>query len=348
VFRVAIHMKSYSCRRAEISRSRILPISNLGFTLVELLVVITIIGILIALLLPAVQAAREAARRIQCQNNLKQMGLALHNYYSVFNCFPAADAISIPNDCLSGNNMCMGASAYVVLLPYIESANLEANFIYGLKGGYYTWVYSNVPPGRLFNPYAETRLPFYQCPSDDRTVPASPYSYPITYRRMYFGVVGGKTKAATSNFGDVFIDGLFAMNRWRRFSDIRDGSSCTLAVGERCHFSSLGLGPGYGIAGQGGPTAWWQGDSCYPPNCAPSVQHYGRGFGCTKWPLNSTLPLTGYTQDNEIPFGSFHAGGASFLLADGHVNFFNDAIDLNAYRNLSTIAGNERISGVDY
>jgi len=92
-----------------------------AFTRVELLVVITISGILIALLLPAVQAAREAARRLQCANNLKQIGLALHNYHSQYNCFPAGSAVQVPGNCTGTD--CRGLGMFVAIFPFIEHDN---------------------------------------------------------------------------------------------------------------------------------------------------------------------------------------------------------------------------------
>ena len=97
-----------------------------AFTLVELLVVITIIGILIALLLPAVQAAREAARRMQCSNNLKQIGLALHNYHSLMNAFPAGTVVRLPEGCSQGS--CWGTSMFVVIFPYMEQSAIEEQY----------------------------------------------------------------------------------------------------------------------------------------------------------------------------------------------------------------------------
>ncbi|MCD4727367.1 MAG: DUF1559 domain-containing protein, partial [Pirellulales bacterium] len=173
-----------------------------AFTLVELLVVITIIGILIALLLPAVQAAREAARRLQCQNNLKQIGLALHNYHSVYGCFPAAESVSIPQQCTTD---CRGSPIYMVILPYVEQSGLENAYDYNSDRGWHSWLFENIGPnGR--NVYSELRLDFFVCPSDDRSS-----LYPFI--RDYFAVVGGKPPREAFNwgYGDVFIDGLFTM-----------------------------------------------------------------------------------------------------------------------------------------
>jgi prepilin-type N-terminal cleavage/methylation domain-containing protein len=132
-----------------------------GFTLVELLVVITIIGILIALLLPAVQAAREAARRMQCSNNFKQVGLALHNYHSVKGCFPAGDyyyVYSTP----SSTSFCFGWSTY--LLPYMEQEGLYNNIDFGGQWGYAT---STLKSGQGMSNLAvsATIIPGYLCPS---------------------------------------------------------------------------------------------------------------------------------------------------------------------------------------
>ena len=230
-----------------------------AFTLVELLVVITIIGILIALLLPAVQAAREAARRTQCVNNLKQLSLALHNYHSQYNCFPAADSVTIsntqPDQC---GPDCRGTPLYIAIMPFVETENLSEKFDSNCVQGWTTWSHQNPDPDN-WNPFAKLRLQVYQCPSDDRLG-----DYPNM--RDYYGVVGGKSNTAAEHngiWGDVFTDGLFAMNRWRRFADIHDGSSSTFALGESVHAAFLGVaysisaggvGPasGYGIPGTGG------------------------------------------------------------------------------------------------
>ncbi len=307
-----------------------------GFTLVELLVVITIIGILIALLLPAVQAAREAARRLQCQNNLKQLGIALNNYHEQYNCFPAAEAVGIPEQCYID---CRGAPIYMVLLPFIEQSGMNENYDYYSPRGWHDWV--NLDP--VGHELQRKPLPVYQCPSDPRL---SEY----VNIRNYFAVVGGGQEgsgAMNPKHGEVFENGLFAMNRWRRFADIADGSSSTFAFGESIHNSYLGLHPGYETE-NGGPIAWWHGGSCGKPDCGLSTQYLGRGYRNTKYPINSNLGPLSRSVENDPPFGSFHSGGAHFVYADGHVGFINDAINMNTYWALGTIAGGEIISGVDY
>ena len=205
-----------------------------GFTLVELLVVITIIAILIALLLPAVQAAREAARRTQCQNNLKQLGLALHNYAALYGKFPAGSSVSRADD--TGSDY-RGNPLYFVILPYIEMANMESRINYSM--GYYKWLYYTASDGTQPNVvYQKKQFPVYQCPSDSR-IP----QYPSL--RDYCGCVGGKTYAfpgvPSGGRGAMFNDGMFLPNQWRTFADIRDGSSQTFAIGESTAPSTFGI-----------------------------------------------------------------------------------------------------------
>ena len=192
-----------------------------GFTLIELLVVIAIIGILAAILLPALARAREAARRLQCSNNLKQLGLALHNYHAAIRSFPAGTSTSVPEQCR--NSSCRGNPMYVPLLPYMEQAALEEQYDYTGDWGYAGWNHSA----------QNTALAVYKCPS-------VPLWGDIQNRRDYFGSAGGRQSSWTCRLGEVFRDGLFCINQWVRIADIRDGSSNTIAMAE----SKLGRNQG--------------------------------------------------------------------------------------------------------
>ena len=163
--------------------------------------------------------------------------------------------------------------------------------------------------------------------------------------RVYFGVTGGKTLAAHSSRGDVFIDGMFGLNFWRRSGDIRDGHSNTFMVGESNHVARWGMGPGYGVADQGGPVSWLHGGGCgQSTNCAPSSQSIGRSIRSTKHPINANLLPMAEDEENDVPFGSEHPGGAYFVFADGSVHFISETIDFpTTYRALSTISGDEVI-----
>jgi prepilin-type N-terminal cleavage/methylation domain-containing protein/prepilin-type processing-associated H-X9-DG protein len=306
-----------------------------GFTLVELLVVIVIIGILIALLLPAVQAAREAARKLHCSNSLKQICLALHTYHTTYERFPAGDSISVPSQCQGSD--CRGTPMFFPILPYLDLENLDKKFDYTNSWGWEGWTETGTATVHI-------HLPMYYCPSDPSVV-----KWPLT--RDYFGVCGGKTPRATNpRFGRIYTDGLFVINRWHKTADVRDGTSNTLAVGESVHFSYWGMGMHYLNGGsEGGPIAWYWGEACSKSsNCAPSSQGSVHTIRSTRIAINTSMsPLSGL-EDNERPFGSFHANGTHFAFADGHIGFLNDTIDITVYQSLSTIDGGEQINARAY
>lgn len=289
-----------------------------GFTLIELLVVISIIGILVGLLLPAVQAAREAARRMQCSNNLKQIGLAMHNYESAYRSFPPG---SIYSNFISG---------FASILPHLEQGNTYLSYDFSL---YYTHPYNRA--------VSQQKIATYICPSVDfhREVPANVF----TSSGNPIEVGGGSTYLLNEGTGSYMTnnDGMFGAiwgtigtthyaSRFVRFRDITDGTSNTFAVGETTYDFKDFLWSSSTPGGLAGTTRW---------GTARWIVGYPRvAMGSTEYPLNvHVMPnIGGYT--------SMHNGGLEFLFADGSVRFISNHTARSTVDALSTRATGEVIS----
>jgi prepilin-type N-terminal cleavage/methylation domain-containing protein/prepilin-type processing-associated H-X9-DG protein len=355
--------------------SRIAFIRKNAFTLVELLVVIAIIGILIALLLPAVQAAREAARRMQCANNLKQFGLALHNYHAALKCFPGPGASSTSSYSIQSR-----------LLPYSEQTQLHNMVDFSVVPHSYTSGFvAYLNPTLL--PVAQTRIPMMLCPSEQANeLIASDYAPAAQYNGVdsrlaplnYVVCSGPDMTTAMSNpsarVPTLKTGGLFHLGSNYGIEAITDGTTNTMAMSE-C------------IVGEGGennipiaelsvaeamnskrytrlyvihssldddvvqsqsvktsqdlidkilPTTWT------PNRCATWLvgRFHMTTYGAFHEP-NSKYPSVLVNHVNYGFFGarSYHPSGVNILLADGSVHMATNTIDLNVWRALSTISG---------
>ena len=291
-----------------------------AFTLIELLVVIAIIAILIALLLPAVQQAREAARRSQCKNNLKQIGLALHNYHEVYGTLPIG---ILPVDA----SLTQPANFYgwgARVLPQMDQTSLYNLIDFNLQTG--------AAPNSAVVP---TQLPPFRCPSQpspEMKSVAAPIATFQVHIASYVGVAGTQRTPVTNT------DGIFMALRSIQFRDITDGLSTTIAVGEFTDLVSLDDPVGAGVPATIVPT-WFgmlaEGPQLTEVALTPDVP-------LTVWPAEcpiNSVDLT--TTPNTIGFSSPHEGGAHFLLCDGAVRFISENIDFTLYQHLATRSGGE-------
>jgi len=362
-------------RNPEIPKSRN-PRRPRAFTLVELLVVITIIGILIALLLPAVQAAREAARRAQCSNNLKQVGLALHNHHSLYDRFPPGGAADQPPfGFYRGGQAWWGSSWLTYLLPMMEQQPLFEKMDFTGASGW---------PGDTsntnYNLLKNLGIPFLMCPSSN--LPRwcaywGPYGdwadrAMVANYGGIAGILGGaqiipgytETRANSGSAGWISAGGVLFPNSKITMRDIPDGSSRTLAVAEQSDFltgvggvpepwtSSIGWGCWIGAHNASQPPGYFSGGDNrafqittirYAVN---NKDNNGAG-----WPLGSAIggsnDLSQYhTGDcgttgvglscTNTPINSPHPGGALGLLCDGSVQFLSESMTLDVLARLAT------------
>jgi len=319
-------------------------IRSRGFTLIELLVVIAIIAVLVAILLPAVQQAREAARRSACNNNLKQLGLALHNYHDAHKVFPV------------GATYNYNFTWMVQMLPFMEYESVYDRLQQVSLGSY--------PNGScpLVNAESLDQLTptGFICPSTDlpklaeNSGPAVGSPEGVTYRfgtSCYAGIAGagtsatsavdptGRGRCADGTLGYVCSNGVLGPNRSVSIDEIRDGTTFTMMVGEQSHWivsgstnrdfrssARWGFAMGAGAAGfPGGPGTWTGNNQLH-------------NITTIRYPVNHNTSATGVSSTQACtnsPIGSAHRGGAFVLRADGGSKFLSDGINFTILRNLA-------------
>ncbi|PQO32395.1 DUF1559 domain-containing protein [Bremerella cremea] len=284
--------------------------SRYGFTLVELLVVIAIIGVLIALLLPAVQQAREAARRNSCSNQMKQIGLALHNYHDTYKSFPYGSVHFTAQSNPVG--------WHYAILPFIEQNAL----------------YEQGDPSIAYNsgvnaPMREMRMEAYLCPSssskaekaDDNTA---------HFTTHYYGIMGptGTNPQSGTNYkentngshGGFSQEGIFYFNERRTFADLLDGTSNTFMVGEISWAERNGNSTRYRPWNRGGQLNQFMAPCKNVAN-----------------PINSDYTAL----FNDMSYGSNHPGGCQFVMGDASVHFVPEVVDYNIYLSTASTSGSE-------
>ena len=282
-----------------------------GFTLVELLVVIAIIGILIALLLPAVQAAREAARRSQCSNNLKQLALAMHNYHDSFKSLPPGYANAVGH----GNDYALWGWG-TMILPFVEQEPLHGQLN----------VTTAQLPDDVVTPallaVMQQPISAYRCPSDvaPKTNPGRPFPYDGTNELAVSNYVGNHRSRGSGRGDNRARGGLFFEDSDRTFCDLRDGTSHTIMLGERRWefkdtVGAFGLARAAVIFGVNRRNNGNTGRACQVADGGPRINYN----------YDQTTNLA--PARARRAYSSEHPGGAEFALADGSVRFISETID---------------------
>lgn len=338
-----------------------------GFTLVELLVVMAIIGILIALLLPAVMAARESSRRAQCANNLKQIGLAIENYHATQQMYPFGKGPSYP-----GAAFYARWSAHSLILPYLEATNLHGEIDFSFPpetpgmAGVINFMPPYVSPTGINAAVCRVRIQGFLCPSDEP--PVSDATPKWEAQNNYAGNQGGwlcdrghEPGLPTDNAPNETQTGIFFYLSRTTAAHVRDGLSNTVFFSEK-------------IRGQGTPdprsdmfiiphqtsldATYTTCSNIDPTTATPLTSKWGWSWVmgencCTLYNHVSTpntytcggvgFPGTMTNMAMQVPPSSRHSEGVNAVMGDGSVRFFNDSIDLRVWRALGTRSGEEHI-----
>jgi prepilin-type N-terminal cleavage/methylation domain-containing protein len=346
-----------------------------GFSLIELLVVIATVGVLIALLLPAVQGAREAARRMHCKSNLRQLGLALHNYHDANGCFPPAAQGGFAY-------VYFNFTGYSMMLPYIEQSSQYDQFNFNVSDWagvpYFGW-------SKAENTTSYTTRPaVFLCPSN-RSGADAPFVNFSSGRELWRvdapGVTdylfsGGATKSATPIYGDARKRGVFGFDSKTKIAEIVDGTARTILMGEsaggnaanRTYAATGAYGPnricvrlddltassGYNLSYDNLMYMAYGRRRLTGPNSATiggllamTVDMEGYPYALNDCGYGSTTDAFGPPGNQQLPnFRSVHAGLGHFLMADGGVQTTTDRVDLTVYMAASTIAGGETADGL--
>jgi prepilin-type N-terminal cleavage/methylation domain-containing protein/prepilin-type processing-associated H-X9-DG protein len=342
-----------------------------GFTLIELLVVIAIIGVLLGLLLPAVQNARESASRVQCQNNLKQLGIALHAYHGAYDSFPPGIITNPTDDDLQDG----AATAFDLLLPYIEQNNLQK-----------LWNPNKTWSDGANAAEVQTQVRLFYCPTNrtEGVLNLQPVAQvlgkPIPNAAATDYVLSKGPNANLCPMSQVTQNcvGLFDVNSSTRIAMVQDGTSTTFAMGEaaggnpfyKARKNYADTTPAVNPQGQLVVIDQGWGDALITDTAtAASGYLYGSVFGVAALsagsvpvldePMNNRLVLAAVDNnqsctnsssdvyDTVSGFRSMHPGGCNFLFVDGSVHFIGQTISADTYRALSTVAGGE-VPGNDY
>jgi prepilin-type N-terminal cleavage/methylation domain-containing protein/prepilin-type processing-associated H-X9-DG protein len=332
--------------------------SRQGFTLIELLVVIAIIGILIALLLPAVQKVRDAATRTQCQNRLRQIGLAIHNYEQVEGKFPLGCHSDWAHDNKKPHPDGWYTSWLFEITPYIEQDNvwkLDQTILKQAGYGYDPW------NTKFPHPALGTVMPMYICNADPRTLVAEPSEGLQVALTSFLGVAGTRANGSPLSQGGPLPswDGIFRNEGVAiRIAEVTDGLSNTLMVGERPP-SGKTMDFGWWFAGYGQDDHNHDGGAgagdvllgIRETNTTTATIPYGSDYTvCGQGPLNPGFPYKAGEVENlcdMFHFWSLHAGGANFLFGDGSAKLISYSVSQATMDALATRNGNE-VLGNDY
>ena len=297
-----------------------------GFTLIELLVVIAIIAILVALLLPAVQQAREAARRSSCKNNLKQLGLAMHNYHDAYSTFTYGQGGDY-------SPMTRRRESWMQpTLPYIEQAALYDKYV------------DEDPEYVMHSSYTREVVPTLVCPSNP-----TPNNGDFYFRGTYGANGGSYIGSFTVSNGD----GMFHLQSSIRFRDVIDGTSNTILFGEgvarrnaspnHTPWGEVGYYWGGGSTHHGGGFCTAEPPNSVVPDCNYTCSDYeSEQFPCAGNNAGSA-PLVSCTGTRHTFARSYHQGGVQVVMVDGAVKFISENIDLGTWQDISTRAGGEVI-----